>query len=645
MGQTLAALGFTARPAGFVLRTALAAWIALLTAWLIGLEHPQWSAMTVWAASQPLRGQLVERSFFRLSGTLVGTAAGVVLVLLFGLDPPALVTGLALWVGTCVGIGNLQRSHLSYGTMLAGISAAMIALLDTGRPDRVFSLGSDRMLTVLVGVLVALAIGLLLAPSQSPADLNERIRSLSARVLRAMALRLRGEGGDRSTEFRDILSEMAAIEEELDPHASGSLRSRRAAKAIRQLLFAQAEALVWLRGSGAAASEPAISRALDQASRAIAGKADAAEILSLMDAAAESGRRYPAMRQVLLNLASAMQQQFGMPAREAGVPSFRHPVILHRDWRGARQAAIRAAATILILGGTWLLTGWSYGPYMMLGATVMLSVFSTFENPARTVWFVFLGQVGGAIAAIACRWLAWPLAADEVGMIALTLPFILVGAPLMAHRRTAPGAIDYNMALLLMLQPVYPPTGTFTYWLGLASAVVSGPLAGLVAYRLIFPLDAGRRMNMLIAAMIRDLQAMAVHPEVANRRVWRARLTHRMLRLIRWAEKVGDRKPSVVDGSLAVVTVGEALIRLRRIMQAPDASRDLVRCADVALRRASRISHDPVRAQHALRRCARRLARRGRPEAEIVRDAAEALADTLPFFLRRDQAPRAPAGR
>ncbi|PRB82248.1 FUSC family protein [Pseudomonas sp. MYb185] len=35
---------------------ALASCLAMALAWSIGLEHPQWSAMTAWAVSQPVRG-------------------------------------------------------------------------------------------------------------------------------------------------------------------------------------------------------------------------------------------------------------------------------------------------------------------------------------------------------------------------------------------------------------------------------------------------------------------------------------------------------------------------------------------------------------------------------------------------------------
>ena len=72
----IARFGLDPQRLRFSLRTALAACAALLVSWAIGLEHPQWSAMTVFAASQPARNMLLEKSFFRGVGTVVGTTAG-----------------------------------------------------------------------------------------------------------------------------------------------------------------------------------------------------------------------------------------------------------------------------------------------------------------------------------------------------------------------------------------------------------------------------------------------------------------------------------------------------------------------------------------------------------------------------------------
>ena len=59
----LAQQGFDNARLDFGLRTAIAACLAMLVAWSLGLEHPQWAAMTVWAASQPSRGLLIRNNF------------------------------------------------------------------------------------------------------------------------------------------------------------------------------------------------------------------------------------------------------------------------------------------------------------------------------------------------------------------------------------------------------------------------------------------------------------------------------------------------------------------------------------------------------------------------------------------------------
>lgn len=132
-------------------RTAVACCVAMILAWALGLEHPQWAGMSVWAASQPLRGQLFEKGLFRVSGTVIGCVVGVLLVFAMQIHPALLIIGLALWIAACTWLGNLQRGYVAYGTVLAGYSASMVALLDTSHPDRVLQLGADRLGTVLTG--------------------------------------------------------------------------------------------------------------------------------------------------------------------------------------------------------------------------------------------------------------------------------------------------------------------------------------------------------------------------------------------------------------------------------------------------------------------------------------------------------------
>jgi uncharacterized membrane protein YccC len=625
----------------FGLRTAFAACLALLVAKQLGLEHPQWSAMTVWAASQPWRGQLVEKSLFRALGTIVGVIAGVALVVVAGDSLVILVAGLSLWIGLCAGLGNIQRGFLAYGTMLAGYSAAMVALLDTHHPDHIVALGLDRLLTVLVGVLIALLIGLVMTPKHTEHPLAKRVRRLTARVLDAMAQRLSGPPANRAEAQQGILADMAAIEETLDPHSAGSLRSRRAVRAVRALLTSQVAALLWLRGTVVAPADNAVGAALADAARALTMPGqeppqrrnnDQAAIAAIETAADKAVS--PALREVILSLETALRDQLGLTASDDERPQARYPVILHRDWVGARESFIRAAGSMLAVGALWLVTGFSAGAFLLLGVAIMTSLFSTFDNPTYTLRFVILGQALGAAGALACAWLLWPLAGSGGALVLLAMPFVFVGALLFAHRRTTAVSFDYNMVLLLLLNPTFPPTGDFATSLAAALAVVAGPAVSYLVYRLIFPISERRRMDTLIAMMIHELQDMAAADTANSRLVWRARLYHRLLRLIRWTEKTGDAKLLVADGSLAVLQVGNAVLRIQNLLRQPGIGAGTARALNAVLRRVRNIGGAPDRARRALDLAAIRLKRDGCAEAEQVDGAAKALAESLGFFHR-----------
>lgn len=595
----LSRLGFDPARLGFALRTALAACAALVVAWALGLQHPQWSAMTVWAAAQPVRGLLIEKGLFRALGTAVGVLVGIALVVATRGQPLPMVAGLSLWIGLCAGLGNVLRGFSSYGSILAGYSAAMVALLDTPHPDHILALGLDRFLTVMTGVVVAVLIGLVFTPRAAEGETAGRIRRLAARCLRDYAARLRGTGADMA-ERRALLSELAAVDDLLDTHGAGSLSLRRAAHGLRVLVVAQ----VALLTAAPARLDPAAADRLDQAADALDATVDAAAIASLLKPVAG-----------LEALAAALA---------AATLADRPEIVLHRDWVGARRAAVRAVVTMLLVGALWLGTGWPGGAYMLLGTSVMISLFSTFDDPAGTMRFVGAGQFAGVIAALACRWLVWPQGGSGLDLILLTLPFILAGALPVGHRRTMAAGFDVNLAMLLLLQPAFPLTGTIGTSVATAAAVVAGPLVAWISFRLVWPADARRRRDMLIAMMVHDLQAMASRPDAPARRLaWRARLHHRLLRLARWSEKAGEAEPAPLDGGLAVLGLGQAILHLREYPTTP-------RIAAV-LRRLGRVARQPEQAGRSLGLLARRLPP---DEAAAMAEAARALVANAGFFRR-----------
>ncbi|WP_353471206.1 FUSC family protein [Salipiger sp. H15] len=614
MTAALGALGFDRPRLAFALRTAAAASLALIVAWLLGLEHPQWAGMTVWAASQPVRGQLLEKGLFRFAGTVIGTLAGVGLILAMQLHPALLVIGLALWVGLCTGLANLLRGFVAYGTVLAGYTAAMIALLDVGHPENVLALGADRMATVLVGVLAALLVGWLSAPVADGTALRARIRG----VLADLCDQLAASAPDAEAAQR-LVSAMAGVEEALDPHAAGSIRSHRETRASRALLSTALSALLWRRAHDEAGPSGAARLALTEASVALrAGDSATAE------AALSRAASLPGQSDALQPLAAALARWRAPENRPAPTTGDALPVVLHRDWIGAREAAIRATGALLLFGALWQITGVAAGAFLLLGMSIMISVFTTFENPIGMLPFVFLGQFLGAATALAIRWMLWPQAAADWQLVAMMLPFVFAGALLAGHNRGMKVAFDYNMVMLLLLHPALPLTGSFATSVLMALAVVAAPLAALVAYRTVYPPTLRRKQATLARMMLHDVAALAADAgALRHRTVWRARLYHRMLRLFRLTERSARAQRDALDSGLALLDLGHAAMRAHEILAAPGTPPAERRALKAALARLARIPETPARAEGAFSRLARRATG---PDAEIFRHAARSAA-------------------
>lgn len=631
----LTRLGFDVSRLGFGLRTALAASLALVLAWLIGLEHPQWSAMTVWAVSQPVRGMLIEKSIFRALGTLVGTLFGVFLVLLTEDNLPLMVLGLSLWIGLCVGVGNLLRGLISYGALLSGYSATMVALLNTQPDSQVFLLGTDRLLTVLTGVVVGSVVGLLFTPQGAEEQLTGRVRRNTSDILQAMATRFAGKTTPNLVDAaHQLLASVAATEQLFDTHAAGSLRSHLNIRALRALSQAQVAACYWIRSSQNLPPDQAMASALEQVAQALRINAPAQQVLSaLKDALALCSDR--ATARVLRQLLDSQREHLSTADEHGEIPLIRNRVVLHRDWIGARHATLRAVSLLLLIGAGWILTGWEAGAYVMLGTSVMITLFSTFDTPSKIMSHILLWQCVAAVAALSCHWLIWPLLSAEWQLIATLSLFTLLIIPFMAHPRFASGSLDYVMTLLLLSHPVYPLATSFTESLSIAAAVVSCPLLAYIAFRIAWPADARRRRKHLTQMMFNELNNMANTPLSPTREfVWRARLCHRLLKLIQSVGASADVLPSVTSGGLAVLAIGDAIQQLHSLQQEPGQTVGLSRQANVTLLRLQQLAEAPQKAALSLRRLANQLARSGHPAAWDMENAARGIAANIQFFQK-----------
>lgn len=639
-----AALGFHVPVLAFALRTSLAAFAALAIAQALGLEHPHWAAMSAWASSQPMREHLLSRGIYRFGGSIVGVVYAVVLVLVAQDSLWVLAFGLAFWGALCAFLGNLQRGYMVYGCMLAGYSAAMVVLLHHGPADTIGPFAWDRMWTVITGVAAALCISWCFSPRRKAAVLIAQSREALAGVLQAAAARLCLQPAPQGMDNSALLSRLAQVEELLELYPEGSRTAHNTAKAVHwqqhyamevvyhlgqtQSHDAGESASLWTFAARTDAAQPlpaqtALAEALHALAEALlsAPQTDAETSTALQhvlrqaiaqcekfvaEIESEGYAVQPGIHALYLLL---QEMRRGLRAEEVDLRGSaraldrrEEPLPLHRDWVGARQAALRAGVTLLAFGIAWAWTGMSLIGFGMLGLTTMLLVFSALENPRRTMAFVLRGQIIGAALALICQNLVWPFAQSSWQMVWMLLPFALIGGLLFAHKRTAAGAMDTNMVMFILLAPHFPNTASFGKELSYALAVVAGPALAWVVYRLIYPTDGKQRMKTLAHMMVKEVPALArrlldegkpalwqtVGPVSSN--FWQGQLHHRVLRLVRWADKTQLPERAQLPGMcMSLRAMQSTMLQLQQwrhdTILATPALRRAERLAEVALHR------------------------------------------------------------
>ena len=548
--------GFDRKRLLFAFKTAIVAFIAIVVAQALGLEHPQWSAMTVWATAQPMREHLLEKGLWRFLGTISGIIVGVALIFAGQWQPWALVLGLALWVGLCSGIGLLQRGMVAYGTILAGYSAAMVALLSTAHPEHVLLLGLDRFLTIAVGVVLAMGLGYFFTPKRPAHTLSEALRATSAACLHSVLSQAQSPASAHTT---DLLQKIGLLDEGMDMHAIGSLKSRQRVQQARLVLLAQLNLALYLQQHPHLSLNKDLQAAISACAQAMPSATAFTTLPTppLADAATTE----------LIDLINALLLALNHSSQARRTPANTH-LRLHRNWLGAAHTFVRSFSVLGAVGLLWLYTGWSFLPFMMLGLSVMLSIFASFENPAWFMRYVTLGQAMGAGAALVCMWWVWPLAHSSWQMVWWMLPFMASCVFIYAHKRSMLASFDYIMVMLILLQPSFPVHMGFAQSVGNAVSVVMGPAIALLAYRFIFPAHPSKRLQHLLTMVRYETRALcAPHLQADQVLAKRTRLIHSLLRAQRLNDKHAQSNPDIAADILKQLAKIELIVGLQQSLQ------------------------------------------------------------------------------
>jgi len=616
----------------FALRTTVVGLIALVVAYALGLEQPQWAMMTVFIVSQPVAGMVLAKGLFRLAGTLIGAVASVAMVKATGTEHIAYVALLTLWIAVCTYVASVLRNPESYGAVLAGYTAAIIGLPAFDNPHLVTDLASARCIEIMLGITCAGIAGRFFMPQLARNVLVERVgaglRDIARYAGGAIGGTAKGELDVRYQRLIVDIEALAGMRAYARIEAPGLVTHGRMARhTIGHMLSAISAIHTLLAHASAPDSSwrPLLNRVkgmldgivqhdwLAEDVRPWLRQIDeltceseamrTAPLQPTEDRAAAAARLtlliefLAALRLVLEGLA-ALRLRAPDPPGQWKLPT----LTIDRDQKVALINAVRAAIATAVVTAYWIATRWAD----LAGAAVMVAVvsslFATMPNPMRSS----LEFLKGAALAVPAAFLVGQLVLPQLqGLfwLLLLIAIVLIPAALaMANPRFTSIATSFAINFLLFVNPRQPMVAQPWPFLNEAVAVLGGILLSVGVFAVVLPRRPESVIERVVEAFRADLTRLCLHERLPKPSAFESLAYDRINQLMAPLERVGTKGQYVLDGSLAAVIMGLEILRLRRFIR--DGQLEAAHAGEVSAM---------------LVRLAKLLAIRG-PHAKILRD-------------------------
>jgi len=426
---------------------AKATFAVLLTGWLamrFNLEQPGTAMMTVAIVIHPQSGMVIAKSFYRTLGTLVGCAVAFAIVGAFPQQRVPFLASTALWIGLCAGGASLQRNFRSYGFVLAGYTAAIVALPVVNHPQNVFDSAVMRVSEVMLGIFVAGIVSDAIFPQRLGDVLRDGVRSQFANFIVFVRDSLRGvlprvdlekahlrfvrevvqiESQRSSVVFEDAGVRQRSPRLRLFNHAfmAASTSYHSLHHLLNRLQGAEhapvRERLMLLAGEladalGPPGSEPRMAAQAPALAQRLAGLRErlAARATELRVGLDVRGDRldFDTGAELVARIAAELHDYtnayavLASPYVARGLAEAPAPFSHANDWAGAAVVVVRATLTMFAMGLFWLGSAWPDGAGAMLIATIFSGLMATMPDPLRAIRYMLVGYALGIVAGIVC---------------------------------------------------------------------------------------------------------------------------------------------------------------------------------------------------------------------------------------------------
>ena len=606
----------------FVLRTVVSFFVVGWLAMRLQLPQPGTAMMTTVVVMHRQSGMVLAKGFYRVLGTLAGAVAALVIVALFPQQPAPFLVVMATWLGGCAAGATLHRNFKSYAYVLAGYTAAIIALpVITTHPGGIFDAAVARISEVLLGLVVSAVISDTVLPVRLRDTLRDAVRNQYASFLQFVREALQGQVPRERMEQAHlrVVRDAVAVEDLRssvifeDPEARArslhiqhfNQRFMAASttfqslhhlinRLLRQSEPAAAQALQALyQPLGAALPAnpqelppPQLAAALQQVRQALPARAQ--ELRAGLPAGVQADD-FDVGVGLLLRFASELEHYVGSRAQllQKVAPALgqeRLHFVRGNDYLGALLAFFRTTATMLVLGAFWVATDWPMGANAMLLGTIFAGLFATAPNAARLTSTLMGGYVCGLVAAYVCQFMVMARMDGYALLVAAVFPFFVVGPYMVSRPRLSTIGLGYTMGLVTVLAitspTIYDPQHFFNDALSQLAA-----LGAAAASFLLLPPVVGtawlRRRQM--AALRAQVRLAAQAPLLGLRHRFESTNSDLVHQVVAHTTPGSEESRSLLAWALAVNETGRALIQLRQDLVREALSSPLRRQIDAAV--------------------------------------------------------------
>jgi uncharacterized membrane protein YccC len=613
----------------FALRTWFACMLALYVAFFLQLDQPYWAGMAVWMGTQPTPGMAISKSFYRIVGTLIGSVAGLVLIAFFAQTPELFILALALWVGACTVASNLLRNFRAYGTVLAGYTAAVIALGAYDVPNQAFDIAMARGSATIVGIICSALITSLFAPRRAREKTIARLRQVVRTAMRRGAFPIAATSQERLALGRPMVTEMIALDAEIEFAAAESAEFRIHADLARSLLahlFGVVSAKRSLEDRllrSTAAPDWETMQLYEQTMKLLETapqKIDADQWKDLENEInalrfrirehqpeiANGAIPCAVSSRIVLDRLDDLLRHEERAVRDWQIiqggwryePTMR--LNFHRDQRAAWIHGARAVLGVIVAGAFWIASAWSSGSLMLTQVAVVCSLFSNTPRPDLAGLAFLQGALAAFVMGFICNFYILQQI-DGFFLFALVLGlFLIPGAVFFFRPQTSAIGLAYCVLFVLFTRPLNHMDYDVVSFLNNAVAIVFSVVFGVMTYLLFMPPNPRAARCYVVYRIRCGLQNLAQMDPAPPPWAWQTRMTDRVNRLYDPTNPSGTSTDEWYEGGLAALNFGNEVLRLRRLLDNGKLAPQTVTALTSVLKSFGEIVTNPNLARHAV---------------------------------------------